>query len=216
MNNVKTVCSKIGLVPRTLMEVGVAHPHPDSNRLFYFENNGFRVILVEANPRLFYCLKEGWEWGDFKGQWPNVPPPPHKFPGLKHLPNVELHNVAIVDTPGMVKVYERNASTFVGGVMSPARVNDKYIEDPKDAYDIEGVTTDKFDDGTIDVFLSDTEGCEWFCIKHLISRPKVIILETHGNNYINPYIKEINQWMSENNYRLESRDAEDSLFIKKT
>ncbi len=214
MNNVKEICDRIGLVPRTLMEVGAAHPHPDSYRLDHYVKNGFKVILVEANPRLFYCLTEGWEQGDFKGEWPNIAKPPHTHPGLKQFPNVSIHNVAIVDVPGPIKLYERNASTFVGGVNSPAKINDKYVEDPKDAYDIEGVTTDKFDDGTIDVFLSDTEGCEWFCIKHLVSRPKVIILETHGNNYINPFIKEINQWMADNNYNLITRDREDSLFIK--
>ncbi len=214
MNNLKQVCDQIGLCPRTLIEVGAAHPHPDSYRLDHFVRAAHNVVLIEANPRLFYCLTEGWDQGDFQGLWPNIPPAPHANPGLKAFPNVTVHNVAIVDTPGPIKLYERNASTFVGGVMSPARVNDRYEEDPKDAYDVRGATIDEFDDGEVDVLLSDTEGCEWFCVKHLRSRPRVIVLETHGNNYINPFIREINQWMDTNGYRLVGRDAEDSLFIR--
>lgn len=215
MNNVKEICDRIGLIPRTLIEVGVAHPHPDSNRLFHYEKEGFKVILVEANPRLFYCLKEGWDWDDFKVQWPNPPPPPYEFPGLNHLKNVQLVNAAIVDVAGPVKLYEYNASTFVEGINAPAKQNNNFQEEGKTFYTVEGVTIDKFDDGNIDVLLSDTEGCEWYCLKYLKSRPKIIILETHGNNYTNPFIDEIMTWMSENNYSLTARDGEDSLFIRK-
>ncbi len=77
-----------------------------------------------------------------------------------------------------------------------------------------GATIDEFDNGQVDVLLSDTEGCEYFCIKNLVSRPKVIVLEIWGNRYVNPYIDEIGVWMGANGYRFAGRDETDALFIK--
>ena len=170
-NKIKQICEMIRLTPRTLVEIGAAHP--TTYRLDWFVKNGNKVILVEANPRLHYCLTEGWNDNDFKETWTPqnqiAPPPPYQNAGLKEYSNVQVINAAITNINGPIKLYERNASTFVGGVKSPATVNDGYEENDKDAYNVDGITIDKIDDGEIDVLLSDTEGCEWFCIKNLIS-----------------------------------------------
>ena len=49
----------------------------------------------------------------------------------------------------------------------------------------------------------------------MLSRPNIISIETHGGYYINPYINEIKQWMTEYNYILWFKDNSDSVYIKK-
>ena len=66
----------------------------------------------------------------------------------------------------------------------------------------------------IDILCVDTEGAEWFVLKNLISRPKIITLETHGIRYTNPYLSEIMQWMKDNNYLPIGRDSSDTIFKK--
>lgn len=212
MRSIEEICESIGLEPRTLVEVGAAHPR--THRLSEFIARGNKVILIEANPRLYFCLTKGFNEGDFKDSWPQLPPAPYAFEGLEKHSNVEILHAAIVDVPGKTIVFERNASSFVQGIMSPARVNDGYQEDLKDGYEVPGITIGSIDDGNIDVLLADAEGSEWFCIKHLKSRPKVIVLELFGWRYQNPYLKEIMSWMSKNGYMLLERDGSDALFVR--
>lgn len=211
MHSVEDICKSINLEPRTVVEVGAAHP--SNQRLGSFINQGKKVIFVEANPRLFYCLVNGYDEGDFKGIWPNISVAPHQFEGYIKNPNVTVYNAAIAEKQGKTMVFERNASSFVGGIESPAKVNDGYIENLDDSYEVNAITIDQIDDGEIDVLLADVEGSEWFCIRGLISRPKIIILELYGWKYINPYINEILHWMEENNYILKESDISDALFI---
>lgn len=214
--NVKQICDYIELNPRTLVEIGAAHP--TTYRLEWYVKNNYKVILVEANPRLHYCLTEGWNENDFKETWTPqnmiAPPPPYQNLGLKQYKNVQVINAAITDKNGPIKLYERNSSTFVEGVKSPARVNDGYQENDKDAYIVNGLTIDKIDDGEIDVLLSDTEGCEWFCIKNLISRPKLIVLELRGQGYVNPYFNQIMDWMTINRYAIVGYNQTDFFFVR--
>ncbi len=212
MNNISQICAALNLKPRTLIEFGAAHPR--TQRLGYFIERGHNVILVEANPRLYYCLTEGFEEGDFQTSWPHIPPPPHRYSGFKSYPNVKVIHAAIAATPGKVKVYERNASSFVGGINSPAKINDGYLEDDKDAYEVEAVTIGQLDNGEIDVLLADVEGSEWFCLNGLKSRPKMIMLELFGWQYINPYIECIMDWMKQNGYTIIDRDDTDVLFVR--
>lgn len=212
MDNILEICSAVHLKPRTLVECGPGHPR--NVRLHPYIEQGDRVVLVEANPRLYYCLTKGFEEGDFRDIWPHIPPPPHTFPGLKSYPNLTIHNAAIAAAPGKVKLYERNASSFVAGIRSPAKVNDGYEENENDAYEVDAVTIEQLDDGEIDVLLADVEGSEWFCIKGLKSRPKMIILELFGWQYVNPYLEEIKGWMSENGYIFAGRDDTDVLFVR--
>jgi hypothetical protein len=51
------------------------------------------------------------------------------------------------------------------------------------------------------------------CYKNMLSRPAVISIETHGGAYINHYIKEIMQWMKENNYSLLYENKGDSVYV---
>lgn len=219
MDNIAEICFSLGLVPRRVIEVGAAHPN--TQRCSTFIQNGTKVTLIEANPRLHYCLTKGFDYADdFKTTWPNVPPPPYQHKGFDEHANVLVVNAAIVDTAQAgqtVHIYERDSSSFVGGVASPAKTNDGYVENAADRrYDVLGRSIAEFDNGQVDVLLADVEGCEWFCIKNLISRPKVIVLETHGQSYRNPRIMEIAAWMDQNGYTIQGQDQTDTLFIRST
>lgn len=200
--------------PRRVCEVGAAHPF--SAQVREFIHAGIPTILFEANPRLYFCLKEGWNMGDFKETWPNLPPRPFEHEGFGHMPHVQIHNVAIYDHKGEIDFFEANASSFVGAVNSPAVINDKFDTKNNDKFKmtVPCDTIDKYDTGDIDVLAVDAEGCEWFALKYLKSRPILICLETHGNNYVNPYMKEISDWMKANNYKAIHQNESDTLYLK--
>jgi hypothetical protein len=212
MQTVYEISESLGLKPRTVMEIGACHP--EQLRVWPFINRGDQVILIEANPRLAYCLTHGYNDGDFKDTWPQVPPPPHQSAGLDGYKNVSILNVAIVDHPAPVVLHEFNVSSFVSGVAAPAVVNDAFVASEHSSYVVDGVTIDQVDDGTIDILLVDVEGSEWSCLKHLLSRPKIIVVEFYGGNYLNPHYDEIKEWMRVNGYNYTDRDQSDALYIR--
>lgn len=97
--------------------------------------------------------------------------------------------------------------------MSPALVNDRYQPKAEDLFYAEAHVFSDFDDGSIDLLSIDTEGCEWYVLMHMKSRPLVISLETHGKRYRNQYITEIQQWMKDNGYRKWYRDKSDTVYV---
>ena len=213
MINLQSICDQLKLTPRTRIEFGAAHPF--SQRLGPFIDAGFKCILVEANPRLYYCLTEGWNMGDFKETWPELPPKPYEHPGLKGA-RLSIINAAIVERPGPVTLYEANASSFVKGVLSPTVVNDGFRETlTTRSYTVPGMTIDQFDDGEIDILLADVEGSEWWCIKGLRSRPRVIVLELWGQRFTNAYFNDICGWMVTNNYSFVGRTETDAVFVRR-
>jgi len=58
------------------------------------------------------------------------------------------------------------------------------------------------DDGKIDLIAIDVEGSEWSVIKHMRSRPKIIVLETHlvGKRGVHQDIDPITRWMVSQGY----------------
>lgn len=216
MDNIKEICKSLNFAPKLCMELGCAHV--TTAQLRDFVEDGIECIMVECNSRLFWCLQHGYnnENGrNFLGVFPNQPPPPYDNLGWKDKKNVKLIHAAIADYNGTTKIYECNASTFVDGINSPAKVNDNYKENEKDAMIVPAITVDTIDNGKIDLLACDMEGSEYLALKHLISRPYIIILEVYGQNYVNPYKKEIDQWMIDNGYEMKYRDATDVLWIKK-
>lgn len=212
--DLKGYCDHIGLTaPRTLVEVGAAHPA--TYRLGQYAGGSSKVILVEANPRLWYCLANGYEDGDFRESWPHHDAPPFAHPGLGHHPNISVVHAAIADKTGETVLFEVNASSYIGGIDSPARVNDGFKENADDARVVPAMTIDEIDDGTIDVLLADCEGSEWFCLKHLKSRPRLIIFELSGQGYVNPYAKEILDWMTREGYDVGGHGETDSWFVRR-
>lgn len=129
--------------------------------------------------------------------------------------NVTLFPYAIYDYNGMLELAQRGESTFATSLpFSPAVVNDRYTVKKEDTFQVECRRFDDLDDGSIDLLSIDTEGCEWYALKYLKSRPQIISLETHGKEYSNPYLKEILGWMEQNGYKRWFITKSDSVFYK--
>ncbi len=126
-------------------------------------------------------------------------------------PNVELFEVAIGDEPGKATFYDEGTSSSLAGVASPSEQH-KGVHECK-SYEVEVRRFSDFDKGDIDHLRIDTEGAEWFCLKHLVSRPKQIVVEVYNDlaTYINPYLYEINEWAALNGYQRVA--VQDSDFI---
>jgi FkbM family methyltransferase len=172
-------------------EVGVYLPQ--TSNIIDFIKEGVRASLVEADPETVKILTDY-----FKSY------------------SVKIFPVAVWSASGTVRLSRAAASTFVSEIQSsPAIVNDKYKVNLDNSFEVKCAVFSEIDEGDIDLLSIDIEGGEWNVIKFMKSRPKVISVETHGKYYTNPFINEINQWMTENLYIIWYQDASDTVFAKK-
>lgn len=190
MINLKQIADQLGVKPQVVFEVGVYTP--DSSHVKEFFTSAKRIELFEPSPESFQKLTD--EFGK--------------------LENVKIHNVAIWKRKGRIRLFNRNASTFVEGEKSPAKINDGYTERPADILHVDADIFDSFDQGDIDLLAIDTEGCEWYAIEKMKSRPAIICVETHGMRYINPHLSNIQNWMAKNGYVALDKDVSDTVFVK--
>jgi len=183
---------KKGVKLQHVAEVGVYMPETSNIRAF--TKAGTRSTFVEPDPDSIKAVNTF-------------------FAGME---NVTVYPVAVFDKSGSVELVQRKASTYLKVLdSSPAIINDEYQLDDKDTFTVDAVTFDEIDDGSIDLLSIDIEGGEWFVIKHMVSRPLVLSIETHGAIYTNPYMKEINQWISDNGYIVWYKDGSDTVYVKK-
>jgi len=174
-------------------EVGVFMPEM-SNILDFIVRDRIRTTLVEPDPRSIAAIRDYFR--DFS--------------------NVRLLPYAVYDHHGTLELVQRNASTFVATLpYSPAQVNDAYEVRKEDKFTVECRTIDELDDGTIDLLSVDTEGSEWYVLKGLVSRPAIISVETHGKSYLNPFHREIGNWMLANGYERWWMNKTDTVFYRK-
>jgi FkbM family methyltransferase len=219
MIHIKNLVLALGLPIRGLIaEVGVNSP--SLCRVDDFIKEGHKVILVEPLHRHAQELRERYAAYD-----------------------VQVIEKAIVDEPGPAFLVDRDQSSFIllqstpntpslakedyyvftseaedmtlVTKLTPAIANDGALTQENDFLEVEGITFDTIDPEDIDILLVDVEGAEYFVIKHLRSRPKIIVLETHDGNYINPYMSEIDHWMATNDYARVLCDESDTLWIKR-
>jgi len=173
-------------------EVGVYLPQTSNVIDFIAEN--VKTTLVEADPNIVEKIKSYFEGKN----------------------NIEIVPVAVWDTNGTLKFSKAQSSTFATEIgKSPAVVNDKFKVEEHETFEVPCKVFSEIDTGDIDLLSVDTEGCEWYVIKHLKSKPKVISIETHGKFYVNPFIKEIEAWMQEHEYVMWYKDNSDTVFVKK-
>ena len=131
------------------------------------------------------------------------------------MPNVSVEEVAVYDRVGTIQLSQRDASTFVSDLeASPAIVNDGYEQSEEDQFTVNCTTFDRIDDESIDLLSVDTEGSEWFVLETMLSRPRVISIETHGARYVNPHIDKIQSWMRDNGYILFYKNRTDSVYVQ--
>ena len=183
---------KKNYTPRHVCEVGVWHPRT-SNIKYYIEKN-IKSLLIEPDPESIALIKK--EWGDRK--------------------NLTLKTVACTDFEGTIDLHKAGSSSFVSSTKnSPAMVNDSFDIKKNISTKVDAKKFSSEDPGDIDLISIDIEGSEWFVIKHMLSRPDIISIETHGGYYINPHIEDIKNWMDEYNYVLWFKDNSDSVYVKK-
>jgi FkbM family methyltransferase len=180
-----------GFTPTHVAEVGVFLP--ESSNVYDWIVRGVRCTLVEPDPFSVDRIRAA-------------------FGTMSH---VALHAVAIHERSGPVQLTKRQASTFLSELStSPAIANDGAEASGGERFTVEARTFDRIDDGTIDLLSVDVEGAEWYVIRHLVSRPAVISVETHGGVYRNPKRAEIAEWMRGNGYEALYRDRSDTVFVR--
>jgi FkbM family methyltransferase len=183
-------CREINLEIKNVCEVGVFLPH--TSNILGFINDGCSSILVEPDPVCISAINEFF----------------------KDKTNVKLMPFAIFDPPGNIELYRTNASTFVSTLeTTPALINDKYKPNDKDKFTAVAKRFNEIDNGELDLISIDVEGAEWFVIKDIISKPKIISTEMRAKNYLNPYFDKINEWMESNGYRPWYEYDSDVVFI---
>jgi FkbM family methyltransferase len=182
----------LGIAPTHVAEVGVYVP--ESSNVLGFIEDGCAAELVEPDPACLARLRE-------------------RFAGYA---NVTIHPVAIHEREGRLALYQREASTFAKGLpSSPSIANDGYTPSDDDLFEVVATTFDRIDDGMIELLSIDTEGCEWYVLKTMRSRPAIISVEMGFRAYRNPFAAEIRAWLASNDYVLWYRDKSDSVFIRR-
>lgn len=129
--------------------------------------------------------------------------------------NVELYNVAIGDEPGRLSFYDEGTSSSLVGVASPFAQHHGPDRGAQ-TVEVDVRRISEFDKGDIDILRVDTEGNEWACLKHLVSRPKQIVVEIYNDlaTYINPHLAEIVEWAKVNGYRLSAIQDSDFIYTR--
>lgn len=176
-----------------LCEVGVGGPSM-CFCLLYLDRPDMEFLMFEPNPKFFNEVKVAI--GDRK--------------------NFEIHNVAIGDENGVMDFIDEGTSSSLVGIASPFAQHYKKPDSQKPIIKVEVRKISEFDRGDIDILRIDTEGSEYFSLKHLVSRPREIVLETHNDlaTYINPYLFEICEWARLNGYQLTSVAAGDHTYTR--
>lgn len=122
---------------------------------------------------------------------------PHKYfaDEAERQLETKVHRVAIGPTSGRATMIENWSSTFLKGTWAPTPTKNT------NEFEVDIVTFDTLDDGQIDIFNLDCEGQEWAVISNMRSRPKLFTIEIMDSN---PYANNINEWLKENNYIMDS------------
>lgn len=197
---------------------------------FYLENKDDLKVFCEVG--VYFWNENGKNYSRLEQQVKDnkkvilVEPLPKCIENIKfyigNKDNVILYPYAISDKNGKTIIYNEGASAFINEVRGKAPCNsNNYYDTPEsrkiqesEIIEVETVTFDKIDSGDIDVLFIDIEGSEYFVIKNLVSRPKIISIESDYQNYINPYLSEIENWMKQNNYMYWYKTESDTFYKK--
>lgn len=162
-------------------EIGVG-PLGMSFSALHWNNPNMEFMMFEPHPVFYKELAEA----------------------AKGHPNVQVYNVAIGDEEGKLELYDEGTSSALSTISSPASQHFKKSVANKNKFTVDVTRFMNYDYGQIDLLRLDTEGAEWFALKHMVSRPKEIVVETHNDlaTYINPYLFEICAWAKKEGYHL--------------
>jgi FkbM family methyltransferase len=190
------------LIYRKLKQKGIPFSHvcevgvylPETSNIIDFIFDGIKATLVEPDQKNIDAIRIY-----FKDQ-----------------KNIQLFPYAVYDYTGTVKLSRAAASTFISELKaSPALINDNYKITTETSYEVPCKIFSEIDTGDIDLLSVDIEGAEWYVLKNMKSKPKVLSIETHGKFYENPFITEIQNWIQQNNYIVWYKDKSDTVFVQK-
>lgn len=190
--DVTELCDRICFHPRKILQVGAAN----SGDLEYmkFIEQGATAILIEPHPK-FYA--------ELVGKWGNIP-------------NITIFNVGVADKVGKFKFIEAWASTCLAEYAKIPKLA-KDLPDLNNTFECNCQLISGFDEGDIDLLYIDANGADFYSLKHLVSKPIMISIETHNihNNYENHMIKHIDAWGILNNYTIMAFNESDTVYIKR-
>lgn len=156
-----------------------------------------QCYLFEANPQIYQQLVQSYG----------------------NRSNFHIYNIAIADYDGEIDFLCNGDSSFISDIKSPAsRGNNEYLNTFK-KIKVPCQKISNFENNEpIDLMLLDMEGSEWYVLKNLKGKPKIIVIEMQNEDktYKNPFFEEILKWMKENNYILKGKNQieEDWYFEK--
>lgn len=176
-----------------LCEVGVG-PLSMCYAALLWDRSDMHLILFEPNKRYYDEVKAA----------------------IGNRTNVEIYNVAIGDENGIMKLYDEGTSSSLEGVASPFAQHHKADPATKPYMNVEVRRMSEFDNGQIDILRVDTEGSEFACLKHLVSRPKQIVVEIYNDlaTYINPRLYEIEAWAKQEGYVRSAIQDSDFIYTR--
>jgi FkbM family methyltransferase len=191
MNQLYRRLRQKGISFRHVCEVGVYKPL--TSNVIDFIRAGIRATLVEADPVIV---------GEIRAFFADYA--------------VTVHPVAVWDYSGTLDLFRADSSTFATDLPgSPALANDNFQTASGHKLSVPCRIFSELDTFDIDLLSVDIEGAEWYVLKHLVSRPAVISLETHGKYYINPFLADMQHWLTENKYVIWYKDRSDSVYVRR-
>lgn len=170
------------LTPTHVCEVGVCAPLHSHVRFWIGRT---RVTLIDANP--LCCSQCKQTWGD----------------------KVTVVHGAVVNDARTRAVFigKEKSKTFGAAFLQNTDSPAAQIRQDKNwisCFEAPVLKFDTVDDGTIDYLTIDIEGCEFYVLQAMVSRPKVIFVEMQAVGYENPNLDEICQWMQREGYEQQS------------
>lgn len=167
------------IIPRHVVEVGAGDSSPNTQKYW---DLGIPITLFEPNIILYNRLIQK----------------------TRNYKNVRVFNCAISNMDGFVDFYLLNYYSFLKGIHAPIQGRLKGAAEEIYATrktKVLSKTFDFFDTGDIDILYLDSEGCDYFIIQRLISKPIIINFGMFDENQsVSPYCKFVLKWFTDNNY----------------
>ena len=194
MTDLKQIAEALGIEYEVVCEVGVWKP--EESHILNLIPHAKKVMMFEAQEEYAQQSRDAFKEYDY----------------------VTVHTVAIYkENLDNVKFVDIGSSSFIEGTVSPSVNMHVYNIPQRDRFQVEARTLYNYDEGDIDILTVDVEGVEWYVLDKMISRPKLICLETHYApiGYVNPFMSEIEAWMLVNGYVKHLTDVSDTIYVKK-
>jgi len=134
---------------------------------------------------------------------------------VEEFKNTTLHCYAVSNFEGMITLCMAGPSTFNAAQNEAPAIN----HDGIDKHSLATITVNcrnfaGVDPGDYDLVSIDTEGSEFDVLSVMVSRPRVIAIETQSRDYVNPKLGAITDWMVANNYKVWLWNDTDTVFVR--